>query len=257
MINESQDSSSNKTHPINPWANRRIGITGARGSLGIALTKKFRSQGAFVIGLSHRSISHQKNSITSPNEWVQWECGQEVKLDKVLASLDILILNHGINPGGSCESKDINESLEINALSSWRLFQRFENICLNNNHSSKKNEIWINTSEAEIQPALSPVYEITKRLIGQLVSLKGSSITKTQRSNLRIRKLILGPFRSELNPLGLMSPDWVAGQIINQASLSLNLIIVTPNPVTYFLVPLNEFFRAMYFNLFKNKGDIN
>ena len=48
----------------------------------------------------------------------------------------------------------------------------------NKNSFTYPREIWVNTSEAEIQPAFSPAYEISKRLIGQLVSFKYSSLTK-------------------------------------------------------------------------------
>ena len=109
----------------------------------------------------------------------------------------------------------------------------------------------MNTSEAEIQPALSPTYELSKRLIGQLVSLRWNNLTTDQRKAIRIRKLVLGPFRSELNPIGLMSADFVAGQVIRQANLGLNLIIVTPNPLTYLLMPLTELGRMIYSQLLR------
>ncbi|KGG12915.1 MULTISPECIES: SDR family oxidoreductase [Prochlorococcus] len=233
------------------WENRRVGITGVGGSLGCSLSKKLRSQGALVIGLSHKSIKNKDNSANSPNEWVQWKCGQEEKLDGIFKTLDVLILNHGINPGGSISSSALHEALEVNALSTWRLMERFEKIAENSPNPESKKELWVNTSEAEIQPALSPSYEISKRLIGQIVSLKWHSAKPKERSNLKIRKLILGPFRSKLNPLGIMNSDFVANQILNQARLNLNLIIVTPNPITYFLCPLNELIRTIYISLTK------
>jgi NAD(P)-dependent dehydrogenase (short-subunit alcohol dehydrogenase family) len=70
--------------------------------------------------------------------------------------------------------------------------------------------VWINTSEAEYQPCLSPLYEISKRLIGQLLSLRAPLLNR----HLRLRRLVLGPFRSELNPIGLMGPDFVAANIL-------------------------------------------
>jgi len=62
----------------------------------------------------------------------------------------------------------------------------------------------------------------------------------------RVRRLVLGPFRSELNPIGLMDADWVAGAIVWQAQLGLGLIIVTPNPLTYLLMPLVTLLRWLY-----------
>ena len=49
-------------------------------------------------------------------------------------------------------------------------------------------------------------------------------------NQLIIRKLVLGPFKSNLNPIGLMNPSFVARNIVFQANIGLNLIIVTPNP---------------------------
>ena len=61
-----------------------------------------------------------------------------------------------------------------------------------------------------------------------------------------IRKLVLGPFRSDLNPIGVMTAGFVARQILVMARLNLPLIIVTPNPLTYLLMPLNELGRWTY-----------
>ena len=58
---------------------------------------------------------------------------------------------------------------------------------------------------------------------------------------------MLGPFRSALNPIGLMGADFVATQVLAQAGLGFNLIIVTPNPLTYLLMPLASFGRWLYF----------
>ncbi len=238
---------------LSSWENLRIGITGASGSLGKALTHKLQKKGAFVVGLTHGDISTKNTSESSANELVGWQCGQEDSLEKTLSSLDILILNHGINPHGNQTSKAINQALEVNALSTWRLMEIFENLS-GSDVDTKRREIWINTSEAEIQPALSPGYEISKRLIGQLVSIKWNNLNKEKQSFLRIRKLILGPFLSELNPIGIMTPDFVASQIIIQAELKLNLIIVSPNPITYLIMPINEFVRSLYFKLFNDQN---
>ena len=93
----------------------------------------------------------------------------------------------------------------------------------------------MNTSEAEIQPALSPLYEISKRLQGQLLSLRSLELAGPQ---LRIRRLVLGPFRSALNPIGVMSADFVARAVVRQARWGWGLVIVSPNPLTYLLMPL-------------------
>ena len=235
-----------KTHY--EWDNLRIGITGASGSLGKALTKKFRSKGAFVIGFTSKEPIKQNLSIETPQQWVKWECGKETAIKSTLETLDILILNHGVNPDGQ-NSIDINQALEVNALSTWRLSNIYKGISGKNTNLRKVKELWINTSEAEIQPAFSPVYEITKRLIGQLISIEWSNLNRQNKSNLKIRKLILGPFLSELNPIGIMNASFVSNQIINQVELGISLVIVTPNPLTYLLMPLTEIFRFLYFNI--------
>ncbi len=236
---------------INYWEKCNVGITGANGALGKALTKKFRKKGAVVIGLTHSSIKNKKFSSEGPQKWVQWQCGQEEDLKSTLSNLDILVLNHGIYPKGLQSSSALNDAIEINALSTWRLMEIFEELVLQKKDQRHTCEIWINTSEAEIQPAFSPGYELSKRLIGQLVSLKWNNLDDDQKKYLKIRKLILGPFLSELNPLGLMKAEFVANQIISQAELKLNLIIVTPNPLTYLLIPLSELTRSLYFFITK------
>ncbi len=235
------------------WSKARVGITGASGSLGCSLSKILKTKGAYVIGITHQSKALEKGSSNAPDEWVQWQCGEEEKLRGILATLDILILNHGFNPGGDFKINTLDKALQINALSTWKLINFFEKLVLEQNNHITPKEIWVNTSEAEIQPAFSPGYEISKRLIGQLVSLKCTSYSKNQNYKLKIRKLILGPFRSNLNPIGIMNSDWVANQIINQSNLMLDLIIVTPNPFTYILMPVHEILQRLYFSLLKNK----
>tara|TARA_Y100001968_G_scaffold172879_1_gene158262 strand:- start:1697 stop:2452 length:756 start_codon:yes stop_codon:yes gene_type:complete len=229
----------------------KIGITGVSGTLGKALTKKLKSHGAYVIGISSQAIKSPDLNQDSPNEWQTWRCGEEALIKETLEKLDILVLNHGVNYQGSQSNLEINKSLEVNAISSWRLIEVFENIAIERNQSANIPEIWVNTSEAEIQPALSPTYEISKRLIGQLVSIKMNEINTNKISYLKIRKLILGPFKSNLNPIGLLNADIVAGKILRLVELNQSLIIVSPNPITYLLMPLTEFTRSIYFNLTK------
>ncbi len=233
------------------WENRKVGITGASGTLGMALAKVLREKGSFVFGITHRSIEKKVDVKDGPNQWVHWHCGNEKELDKLLGNLDILILNHGINPGGNLDTDSLNKAIEVNALSNWRLIESFAKIALGQQDTSRYKEIWINTSEAEIQPAFSPSYEISKRLIGQLVSFKYSSLTTDEQKKLRLKKLILGPFRSQLNPIGIMNADFVANTIINKSIGSSKLVIVTPNPITYLIMPLTEMCREIYFNFFK------
>ena len=222
---------------------KAIGITGASGALGKELTKLFRQKGFKVVGFTH-SKNDFKKSLESPNEWITWECGQESSLKEHLEKIDILILNHG-NYDLSREYSNFETSIEINALSKFKFLNLFEDIALTNDSLTKK-EIWINTSEAEILPALNPSYEISKSLIGQLVSFKKNLQDKNTKKKLIIKKIILGPFKSELNPIGIMSPKFVSKKIYHLANLKKYLIIISPNPLTYLLFPLKEFLNFLY-----------
>ncbi len=228
----------------------KVGITGATGKLGKALTKEFREQGAYVIGFTHRN---EKNNMDSErrefNELINWSCGNENLLQNKLSELDILVLNHGINPKSMQTKEHINKALEINALSTWKLMQIFETIASESNSRKTKKELWVNTSEAEIQIALSPLYEISKRLLGEIVSLRKVNLFNDEKNFLKIRKLVIGPFRSDLNPIGIMEADYVAKRIIKKSSRNSYLIIVTPNPITHVLMPIVEFSRSLYANL--------
>ena len=226
----------------------KIAITGANGSLGRSLIEELKAQGAYVVGLTHNKKNNEKSFRKRPNEWIYWSCGKEEILSKSLANIDILILNHGFNPKGMIDSNEINKALEINSLSYWRLIEIFEDLTISNNDLNKltSKEIWVNTSEAEIQIAFSPAYEITKRLIGELVSLKKSKLLMEKRSQFIIRKLILGPFKSKLNPQGILSPEFVAKKVIQKAEKEDYLIIVSPNPITYLLMPVVELIRILY-----------
>ena len=51
-----------------------------------------------------------------------------------------------------------------------------------------------------------------------------------------------------------MDASFVAGQIVLQAGLGLNLIIVSPNPLTYVLMPLSELGRRLYSRALNRPG---
>ena len=220
-----------------------IGITGAGGALGKALTKKFKSKGYKIIGFSHSQFSNSLGE-SEPDEWVKWECGKEYLLENELKKIDVLILNHGVYQSG-IDNTNYQNSIEINALSKLRLLNIFEEIALSNQDDQKK-EIWINTSEAEILPAVNPSYEISKSLIGQIISFKKNFLTKNQEKNFIIRKIILGPFKSKLNPIGIMTPDLVASLIFLLSKVNSFLIIISPNPLTYIVFPIKEFYFFIY-----------
>ncbi len=237
-----------KTPDNSRFKDLKIAITGANGSLGQFLIKELKEKGAYVVGLTHKKRNNQKSNEEAPDDWISWSCGEEKLLSNKLSNIDILILNHGLNPKGNIDSRTINKAIEINSLSHWRLIQLFEDLATNENNLNQSNtkEIWINTSEAEIQIAFSPAYEITKRLIGEIVSLKKSKLLIEKSNSLIIKKLILGPFKSKLNPQGLLNPEFVAKKIVKKAEKEDYLIIVTPNPITYLLMPIIECIRILY-----------
>ncbi len=227
---------------------KTIGITGASGALGTELTKIFRKKGYIVIGFTHSKNNSEINN-DSPNQWIEWQCGKEFLLKEHLKKIDVLILNHGIYDLGK-KNSNYENSIEINALSKFKFLNLFEEIAIKNNSPTAK-EIWINTSEAEILPALNPSYEISKSLIGQLVSFKKNLLDKQVKKKLKIKKIILGPFKSELNPIGIMSPKFVSNNIYKFANLNIFLIIVSPNPLSYILFPIKELYFFLYCEFLK------
>ena len=230
-----------------PFAGRTVAVTGASGSLGSALLLELHRQGAALVALTS---SDQPLALTSaegqavPLEQVRWRCGDEQALRPVLERCDVLVINHGFNSHGNRSAEAVLRSLEVNALSSWRLLELFAAIASTDPAKAQTRELWMNTSEAEIQAAVSPLYEISKRLQGQLLSLRSLDLAG---SHLRLRRLVLGPFRSALNPIGVMSAGFVAREILRQVGWNWGLVIVTPNPLTYLLMPLASASRWLYF----------
>lgn len=228
--------------------NKRIAVTGASGTLGQALLTQLHLAGAKVTALTSSTTEIALNLPTGclPIETVVWRSGEEAQLREKLAKIDILVVNHGINVQGKRDSCAIAQSYEINTFSVLRLIDVFCQTITSDRDTVRK-EIWVNTSEAEVNPAFSPLYELSKRAIGDLVTMRRLDAPCV------IRKLILGPFKSNLNPVGVMSADWVAKQIVNLVKRDVRNIIVTINPLTFLLFPCKEFFVANYFRWFTNK----
>ncbi|ESA38629.1 short-chain dehydrogenase [Leptolyngbya sp. Heron Island J] len=220
---------------------KTVAVTGASGTLGRALIKRLAAQGAKPIALSRSADAVIEGAV----KVIPWRTGQEQELKDVLSRVNILVINHGINVHGERSADAIAKSLEINALSAWRLMEVFLET-VDNRWGPATKELWINTSEAEVNPAFSPLYETSKRLLGDLITLR------RQDTPCVIRKLILGPFKSNLNPVGVMSADWVAGAIVSLAKRDIRNIIVTINPITYVTFPIKETMQAIYFKLFSD-----
>jgi monoglucosyldiacylglycerol epimerase len=226
---------------------KRIAVTGASGTLGLALLRQLHLAGAKAIALTASAseieleIAGEKIQIST----IAWQTGQEGKLLTQLEKVDILILNHGVNVYGQRDQEAIAKSYEINTFSTLRLMELFFQTVKSDRDMIRK-EVWINTSEAEVNPAFSPLYELSKRAIGDLVTLRRLDAPCV------VRKLILGPFKSKLNPAGVMSPEWVAKQIVNLARRDIRNIIVTINPLTFILFPVKEFCTSTYFRWFSS-----
>jgi sterol desaturase/sphingolipid hydroxylase (fatty acid hydroxylase superfamily) len=225
--------------------NKRIAVTGASGTLGRALLTQLHLAGAKVTALttSNSQMTLDISGSELPIKTLTWQVGQEENLRAELAKIDILVLNHGINVHGQRDASAIAKSYEINAFSGLRLMELFfETIKSDRDMISK--EVWVNTSEAEVNPAFSPLYELSKRTMGDLVTMRRLDAPCV------VRKLILGPFKSNLNPIGVMSADWVAKQIVNLARRDFRNIIVTINPLTFIFLPIKEVCVANYLRLF-------
>lgn len=232
-----------------PLQGRTVAITGASGSLGQALLRQLHQQGASLVALTTRSEPLElcdASGTAIPLRQVPWRTGQEQALEAVLEACDLLVINHGFNSHSNRSAEAIERSLEVNALSSWRLLELFARLAQADPPERPRRELWVNTSEAEIQAAVSPLYELSKRLQGQLLSLRSLDLAGPK---LRIRRLVLGPFRSALNPIGVMDAGFVAREILRQVSWNCSLVIVTPNPLTYVLMPLATISRWVYFSL--------
>jgi sterol desaturase/sphingolipid hydroxylase (fatty acid hydroxylase superfamily) len=221
---------------------KTVAVTGASGTLGQALLQELLKQKAKPIALTTSSEASFPDSIPC---W-RWQLGAETDLKDALKRVDILVINHGINVHGSRTPEAIQASLEVNALSGLRLMEVFFSTVETSSQRAIK-EVWVNTSEAEVGPAFSPLYEISKRLMGDLVTLRRLDAPCV------VRKLILGPFKSNLNPIGVMSAEWVAWAIVALARRNVRNIIVTINPLTYVAFPLKELSQWVYFRLFSRQ----
>ncbi len=220
---------------------KTIAVTGASGTLGKSLLKQLQQKGAKVVAITSKDSPLVIDD--QPIKTLTWKAGEESQLEGELEKIDILIINHGINVHSERSENAIALSYEVNAFSSWRFLELFLTTVRTNKDKATK-EVWVNTSEAEVSPAFSPLYELSKRTLGDLVTLKRLDAPCI------VRKIVLGPFKSNLNPIGVMSADWVAKVIVNLAVRDFRNIIVTINPLTYLVFPIKEFFVSLYFRLF-------
>jgi sterol desaturase/sphingolipid hydroxylase (fatty acid hydroxylase superfamily) len=223
---------------------KTVALTGASGALGQALTAELVKCNAKVVALT---TNPEKLAEQTGVKVIPWQLGNEAELKESLEKIDILIINHGVNVYTERTPDAINSSYEVNTFSALRLIDIFLATVTGPQAKATK-EIWVNTSEAEVSPALSPLYELSKRALGDIVTLKRLD------GNCIIRKLILGPFKSQLNPYGVMSAQQVARVVLFLAKRDLRDIIVTINPLTYVLFPLKETSTWLYYRVFSRRG---
>jgi monoglucosyldiacylglycerol epimerase len=224
---------------------KKIAITGASGTLGRALVAQLVEQGAKVMALT----TNENTTFDSPKvQVVTWQIGAEAELLEQFKAVDILILNHGVNVYGDRSLAAIEQSYSVNTFSVLKLAELFLQTVTGPTDAATK-ELWVNTSEAEVNPALSPLYELSKRAIGDLITMKRLDAPCV------IRKLILGPFKSQLNPYGVMSAEFVAKAIVGCVKRDIRNIIITVNPITYIAFPVHELLQTIYFRLFTKNCD--
>ncbi|MFN6513167.1 MAG: bifunctional sterol desaturase/short chain dehydrogenase [Nostoc sp. CreGUA01] len=226
---------------------KTVALTGASGALGQALTAELVKCNAKVVALT---TNPEKLGEQTGVKVIPWQLGNETDLRESLQKIDILIINHGVNVYTSRTPDAINSSYEVNTFSALRLMDIFLTTVTGPQAKATK-EIWVNTSEAEVSPALSPLYELSKRALGDIVTLKRLD------GNCVIRKLILGPFKSQLNPYGVMSAQQVARVVLFLAKRDFRNIIVTINPLTYLLFPLKEISTWLYYRVFSRTAKSN
>ena len=229
---------------------KKIAVTGASGTLGRALLTELYRVGAKPIAITSQPqpLSIEVDGEVIALKTLTWAVGDERGLLEQFRNIDILAINHGINCHGERTPEAIARSYEVNTFSSLRLMDLFlESVETNADIATK--EVWVNTSEAEVLPAISPLYELSKRALGDLVTLRRLEAPCV------VRKLILGPFKSNLNPIGIMSANRVARRIVGAAKRDSRNIIVTVNPLTYLLFPMKEAAQSLYFRWFSKPSE--
>jgi len=199
---------------------KTVVVTGTSDSLRRALLFELHSKGAKVIALtsSEQTVTLNVNGESLPVKTINWQVGKELELAAELEKVDILIINRSIDVHGE-----------------RTLLELFLTTVRTNEDIATK-EVWLNALEAEVSRAFSPIHELTKQAFADLVTLHQADAPCV------LRKIILGPFKSPLNPKGEMSADWVAKQIINLAQRDVRNIIISFNFWVYLAHSLKFFF---------------
>lgn len=91
---------------------KSIAVTGASGTLGQALLRQLQAQGAKLTALTSREPSSVERD-RPPEAVFQtlcWKVGEEAALAPLFETLDILVLNHGVNVYGDRSPAAIEKS---------------------------------------------------------------------------------------------------------------------------------------------------
>lgn len=231
---------------------KTVAVTGASGALGQALLKDLIEAGAQVIALTSSQtepISLEVAGKLLTLKTVFWQVGREQDLSEVLERVDVLVLNHGINIHHQRTAPAVMESFEVNTWSSLRLLELFL-LTVRTSKDVATKEAWVVTSEAEVAPAHSPVYELSKRCLGDLITLRRLDAPCV------IRKVVLAGFRSNMSPTASLSANWVAKQIVNAVKRDIRNVIISYRIWIYIVYPLREFLVSSYFRTHSRGAEI-
>lgn len=218
--------------------------------MGQSLLKHLIEANAHVIALTSSQIEPITLEVAGKLlalETISWQVGREQDLSKVLERTDVLVLNHGINVHHERTEQAVMKSFEVNTWSSYRLLELFL-LTVRTSEEIAKKEAWVVTSEAEVAPAQSPLYELSKRALSDLVTLRRLDAPCI------VRKVLLGGFRSKMSPTATLSDDWVAKQIINAVKRDIRNVIISYRPWIYIVHPVREFLVSSYFKT-HSRGD--
>ncbi|MEM8610668.1 MAG: bifunctional sterol desaturase/short chain dehydrogenase [Cyanobacteria bacterium P01_H01_bin.105] len=219
---------------------KKVAVTGASGTLGQELLKQLTLAGAYVVALTSSSMKTMYIEVNGQHQavdTVSWSVGQENALVDLLKSVDVLVLNHGVNIR-QCTATAAQQMLEVNILSTYRLLEHFL-ATVQTPFDAVRKEAWVVTSDAEVVSAKSPLYEMSKQMLGKLVTSMRIDAPCI------LRKIVVGDFQSAMSPQGRLSAAWVAKQIVKAAQCDIRNIVVSPwRPWVYVLYPIHEWLTS-------------
>ena len=102
---------------------KTIAVTGASGTFGQALLKYLYLSDAKAIALTSQGnpVSIEVKGKVIPIKTLTWQVGEEDALKELLETVDILVINHGVNVHSQRSEEAINKAYEVNTFSGFRL----------------------------------------------------------------------------------------------------------------------------------------